>query len=393
MHTNFGGKLSLLRSVYISPLTMFVWLFVTGNAHAVHIQKVHFIQAEGNVEFRIEHANKPLAVHWYAVRKSINEDNFESITSSDTLQSVGATAVFALKKHQAEITYYRIVAADGDGCDSIDVQVCKTGVLQKYVYENNPATNKPLPVWIVLPRTFSPNSKFLMAMTGHHRNAEGFARYWTDFANDQDYVIAVPEFNYDDWPLSGYNLGNIFTTQDGSGELNEVDKWSFKIVARIHTELSTFCGLIDSTYQMWGFSGGGQFVHRLAMFIPDPLIVRYIVCSPGWYTLPDLQIPFPYGLKNRQLHYTEADIKAFTELPAILMCGTEDVERDKDFNTEIKADTQGANRFARAQFFYDYLKKVNPGTTWEFVEVPDIAHEASKMAKASGKYIIDHPLK
>ncbi len=374
-------------------LTLLVCFIAVGNLYAVQIQKVHFIQAEGNIEFRIEHATNPQTVHWYAVRHSIDEENFQSISSSDTIQALGASVSFTLKTRRKEITYYKIVAFDGGEADSLGIQVCKTGVVQKYVYENNPVTNKPLPVWIVLPRTFSSDSKFLMAMTGHHRNAVGYAKYWSDFANSQNYIIAVPEFNPDDWPTSAYNLGNMFTGKEGAGSLNDTSKWSFRIAAEIHTEIALKCGLTDSTYQIWGFSGGGQFVHRLAMFLPDPFITRYFACDAGWYTCPELQRAYPYELKHRSLHYTEANIKAYTELPVVLLCGMSDVERDKELKIDIKADMEGDNRLSRSEFFYKYIKKLNPNTTWEYITVPDIAHEARKMAKFSGDYIARHPLK
>ena len=148
------------------------------------------------------------------------------------------------------------------------------------------------------------------------------------------------------------------------------------------------CSLIDSTYELWGHSAGGQFVHRLAFFLPDSLITRYIAGNSGWYSCPDSTVAFPWGTINSQLNITRDDMIAITNRNLIVMRGTADTVRDGVLNTDPNSDAQGLNRYARAGYFYNKGVSVNASLNWKLVDVSGVGHDDAAMALAAGSYIV-----
>lgn len=101
------------------------------------------------------------------------------------------------------------------------------------------------------------------------------------------------------------------------------------------------------SFNLFGFSGGGQFVHRLAM--ARPARVRALAtASAGWYTFPGGEAPFPRGLGGGTPH--GADDAAFLKLPTLVIVGSKDRERDPSLRQGRKIDAQqGADRVERAR--------------------------------------------
>ena len=57
--------------------------------------------------------------------------------------------------------------------------------------------------------------------------------------------------------------------------------------------------VVAQRYHIYGRSAGGQFVHRLALFVPEARCEAAITANAGWYTVPTFAGDgFPYGLKG-----------------------------------------------------------------------------------------------
>ena len=69
------------------------------------------------------------------------------------------------------------------------------------------------------------------------------------------------------------------------------------------------------------------------------------------------------------------------------MRGTADVERTESLRQTPEADAQGKNRFERAAFMFNKVKALNPKTTWQMFEVPNVAHDQKGMALAAQKFL------
>jgi hypothetical protein len=371
--------------------TLLFVLVLPGFLNAVTIQKVSKIQAAGYVTFKANKSVPANTITWKATRYYMDESTNAVTYGTDTATAVGDLVQFNLQKTSGQYSFYKIFAYENGVADSITVQVFTAGVVQKYLYANATYSQYYIPVWIVLPTGYSSSSKFIMAMCGINRDASGIASYWVSFANTNNYVIVAPEFNSTNWSSDAYILGNMFTGSDGTGTLNAKTRWSFNIVEQMHKELYVNCGLSDSTYEMWGHSAGAQFVHRLAFFLPDNLITRYIAGNAGWYTCPDLTVTFPWGAYNTQLNLAQSDLVTYTNRKLVIMRGTADTVRDAALNTDAQSDAQGLNRYTRAAYFYNSGKTVNSSLSWKMVDVQGVGHDDQKMAVAGGKYILANP--
>ncbi|MCU0239837.1 MAG: hypothetical protein MUC29_10370 [Pyrinomonadaceae bacterium] len=140
-------------------------------------------------------------------------------------------------------------------------------------------------------------------------------------------------------------------------------------------------------YNLFGHSAGGQFVHRFMLYLPKNNVRLAIAANPGFYTLPDLEQTFPYGLKKSPITITKKDLLKWTEKKLILMRGTADVKRTESLRQTPEADAQGQNRFERAGFMFNQIKKLNPKTKWTMIDVPDVAHDQKGMAIAAQKVL------
>ncbi len=101
---------------------------------------------------------------------------------------------------------------------------------------------------------------------------------------------------------------------------------------------------------MFGYSGGGQFVHRYAMAYPRQ-VKRMAVAAAGWFTFPDVGITFPHGLKPTvKLPDLKFDAARFLKIPALVLVGEDDTLRDRALNQRDRIDQrQGHHRLERAQ--------------------------------------------
>jgi hypothetical protein len=379
------------KTVSLEILVLLFCLFPFGTMSAVSIMKIAVIQPAGSLTVNAVKSFPSDIINWKVTRYLVDETSNAYSYPTDTVFLVGDSAQLTLQKTSGQYTFYKIFAYEGLQVDSITTQTLIAGVVQKYLYTNLNLSLYPIPVWIVLPNKYSSASKFVVAMCGINRDASNVATYWVPFANSNNYVVAAPEFGSKNWSSDAYILGNMFTGSSGTGNLNPMSKWTFNIVEQIHRELYAKCQLIDSTYILWGHSAGGQFVHRLAFFLPDNLISTYIAGNAGWYTCPDLNVIFPWGAQNSQLNLNYTDLVVFTKRNLVVMRGTADTLRDGSLNTDPLSDAQGLNRYARAGYFYNKGMGINSNLTWKLVDVPNIGHEDQKMAIAGGNYILATP--
>lgn len=100
---------------------------------------------------------------------------------------------------------------------------------------------------------------------------------------------------------------------------------------------------------LFGFSGGAQFAHRFALVHPDR-VRRLGVAAAGWYTLPDPQRAYPYGIRPlEEPGRASFRLAEFLRLRKLVLVGSEDRARDRALRTGRRVDReQGRNRLERA---------------------------------------------
>lgn len=240
----------------------------------------------------------------------------------------------------------------------------------------------PVRVWLVAPPAPETADRITIVMPGTMRNAEDYTRNWRAFADRS--LVLVPEFTRTDWPGSRrYALGNVVAHHRGTRTLNPPRSWAFSVIEAIHERVRRRFGVEDERFDLWGHSAGAQFVHRMALLRPRAAVRSHVAAGAGWYTAPDLATPFPYGLGDPLLGFTDADLAAYTSRPLTFMRGTDDTERDGHLRTSPEAERQGPHRFARAAFMLRKGFEANPACGWRLVDVAGAGHEPSKMAAAA----------
>ncbi len=180
----------------------------------------------------------------------------------------------------------------------------------------------------------------LVAVHGISHRAKEQLRAFADFAGRKNFVLVAPLFGRKHFPAY-QRLG----VSD-----KPVPCYPDLALNRLLEELGGRTGADTGKVYLFGYSAGGQFVHRYAMAYPEK--VRAVAMgSAGWYTFPDPQAPFPRGLRLRPgSRLPELDPSRFLKIPMAVFVGERDVESDATFKRSPRLDLQqGSTRVERAR--------------------------------------------
>jgi len=250
---------------------------------------------------------------------------------------------------------------------------------KSYVFES--PGNSSIKVFYAAPPAVNSKTSVVLVMAGRQRNADEYLDSWVEWGAKNNYLVLSPQFDEANWPEPlGYNFGNIASGKEAKNTPNPRAKWSFTVVEQLFENAKQKFSVKADKYVLFGHSAGGQFVHRFMLFMPDNKVSLAIAANPGFYTVPDTGIDFPYGLKNMPVSVSQKDVKRWTGGQLILMRGTADVQRTENLRQTPEADAQGKNRFERAGFMFVQVKKTDPSSKWLLFDVPGIAHDQKGMA-------------
>ncbi len=246
----------------------------------------------------------------------------------------------------------------------------------------------PLPVWYQLPDTVTPATPVVVVMHGVGRDADRYRDEWADLAQDNGFIVIVPEYSKADFPDSrGYNTG-YFVKKDGTPRPRNL--WSYAAIEPLFDEARERFGTSVPRYTLYGHSAGAQFVHRFVMLMPEARIEQAIAANAGWYMMPDPATAFPYGIKGAPIG--PETLKAALAKPMTLMLGTADNDpAATNFRTTPEANQQGPHRYARGLAFYAAGRKAaaQSGASfgWRMEPVPGVGHSNGLMAQAAARLI------
>lgn len=341
------------------------------------------MRIEGNYSFMANSSKEKGTIKWFLDRTTIEEGGGEPGRINGIASATGVNAAFNLDKIPGKETIYHIRASDNGFTDSFSVQVFQSNTRSSLMYRS--AGNPDIQLFLAVPSILNDSTRMIFIMHGMTRTAENYFNIWSEWATENNYIAVVPYFDKENWPGSiSYNQGNIFRDDEAIDGLNPESKWSFKIVDNIAESIKSDFALSDKPFDMWGHSAGGQFIQRFVLFQPNANLRFSLAANPGWYMLPDLTVLYPYGLSNTHLSFTRQDIIDYTSKHLILMRGTLDVERTSNVRQTPEADSQGSNRFERAEYFFQKgLKISNSNFNWKLIDVPDVGHSSTGMALAA----------
>ncbi|MEW6710837.1 MAG: hypothetical protein AB1403_13510 [Candidatus Riflebacteria bacterium] len=262
-------------------------------------------------------------------------------------------------------------AADNSGCEMMPLP---------------PELGKGLfPLHYSLPEKLASDSPVLFVCHGVKRNPEKYLKEWRKYAAELGAVLVAPGFLPEEFPKGrDYNQGRVVAPDKKT--LNPSTTWTFNVIELAFSHIKAKFGLNAEKYMIFGHSAGGQFVHRLMIFLPRCSAGLAIAANPGSLTFLSSSDRYPYGMPA--LPDAESQIRVAMQRPLVLLLGKEDTDPNHKYleNSRL-AKKQGAFRLERGRNFFadaqNFALQHKMDIKWQKHEVDGVAHSNRGMAKAA----------
>ena len=272
----------------------------------------------------------------------------------------------------------------------VGAQPVPVGESISYMPEQEGATHDPLRLFYYRPLHWREDRPVFIAFHGFGRKADRFCEALRSLAEEKNALVVCPEFSEKKFPgCCRYQEGNM-TDKDGvGGAILPKEEWTFSVADRMIEEVRNRTQTKGKLI-LFGHSAGGQFLHRRSLFGGEEQADVAAIANAGWFTMPDREFPFPYGIQNVDISDEEL-ARAFAK-PVILFTGSEDVERNPPFRDTPEADAQGMNRRERNIRYFNACKKkadaLGVPFRWKLETVEGVGHDGAEMARGALAYIL-----
>ena len=228
--------------------------------------------------------------------------------------------------------------------------------------------------YLYVPEKGGENARVFVSVHGISRNAEEHAGRFAKHAERHGVVMIAPLFPQNRFP-DFQRLG-----RGGKGPRPDL------MLRKIIDEVIKMTGAQENALFLFGYSGGGQFVHRYAMAYPSH-VSRIAIGASGWYTFPDATQRFPRGIghdpKIPDIHFR---LMEFLSVPACVLVGRRDDVPDDDMNQSKKLNRQqGLSRLERGQRWVETMRiaarALGLKTRYVFRVLPDSGHMFTQCMK------------
>ena len=267
------------------------------------------------------------------------------------------------------------------------ITLSQDGIMHHFIFNGYESLkDKPVTVFYQIPKNGNMKTMpVLFIFPGESRDADTHLQLFSSWANSKGVMLFALQYSTDLYPTTTeYILGGMNTRQSSNGLLPR-EQWNFNFVESLFGEIVRFTQGSQATYDMWGHSAGAQFVHRYVTFMPDAHIGKAVACNSGWYTMPDLSVEFPYGLRKVSSADGELQKKALSRKLYVYVGGADTSTAGLNDNEGSMA--QGKNRNERGRYYYQQsqqlAKQLGYSFGWSFAEVPGVGHDPSGMAQGS----------
>lgn len=241
-----------------------------------------------------------------------------------------------------------------------------------------PLSHKPVTVHFYIPKGDVSHMPVLFVLPGVNRNADEYLDAWKEGADKKGVMVFSLEFPKSTYSSEEYIEGGMFAGDQQKPEA----EWTFSLLEPLFGYIKKELNSSQTTFDLWGHSAGAQFVHRYLLFKPAAPIGKAVSANAGWYTVPDLTVAYPYGLKNSTAG--SASLKQAFGKRLIIQLGTADTDpNDSNLNHSPGAELQGPHRYARGLYFWDRSMRSSQTHgvfNWMKQEVPGVAHSYTRMA-------------
>lgn len=245
-----------------------------------------------------------------------------------------------------------------------------------------PNGTEPITVFTYKPPTYR-NGPLLVVFHGVGRNAEEYRNFAITMAERFGAIVIAPLFDTERFPSVRYQRGGLL---GADGKAKPAADWTYAIVPGIVRHVRGLEEKPALPYYYIGHSAGGQFLIRLAAFLPAEA-VRIVAANPGSLLFPSRDQNFGYGFGGLPAELSSDDVlRRFLAAPVTLYLGTDDIYPKPSFDDSPAGMKQGAHRLERGRNCFEYAQKLARERGWAFhwrkVETPGIGHDAAAMFAA-----------
>ncbi len=211
----------------------------------------------------------------------------------------------------------------------------------------------------------------IFSFHGSSRNADDYRDYWISMSDSNKFMVFAPRFSDKNFPGGDvYNLGNVFDDGDNptENEFNEFSEWTFSVIDDIFDFIVNQVSGSQERYNAWGHSGGAQFLQRFAFFVPNSKLNIGVCSNAGWYTVPESNIDFPYGIglpfTSNEINLPDfilqnypsyqISLNKFFQKELVIHLGTDDNDSNSPGlrHNNVVDSQQGNNRYDRGNYFF-----------------------------------------
>lgn len=206
-----------------------------------------------------------------------------------------------------------------------------------------------LDYFLFCPERLKADAPIMLSIHGYTRNAAEHAFRLAPLADAYGVILVVPHLTrkrYRRFHLLQPDTEGVFPEDALEAVLGDVKR-------RL--------GVAAGELLLFGYSGGGQFAHRYMMTCAGR-VAKAALFAPGWYTWPDENLPYPFGLGDSETacgrqfsleNLGKSDIHVFV--------GEADIQRNGSLNTNPEIDrVQGTTRLERAKRWVSAINQDRP---------------------------------
>lgn len=282
------------------------------------------------------------------------------------------------------------------GADSKKKSPFKRGAGQFEYTEYAPLSEKPITVFYYIPtRGNIKKMPVLFSMHGAERNGLVQRGAWRNLAEEYGFIVIAPQFTHENgYEENDYQFGGV-SESTREFKIKKREEWTYSIIENLFDYFLECTQSNAKTYDMFGHSAGGQFVHRYLLATPEARVRRAVAANSGNYTYPDEAGLFsdddvaaevqtwPYTVKDTPFA-ADSCLQAFFNRDLVILIGSQDIapqQEDKPANNPMRV--QGKSRYERAYRFFNHSREIarkkNMNFNWRIREVPGAEHSSGQM--------------
>jgi len=241
---------------------------------------------------------------------------------------------------------------------------------------------EPITLFTYKPPTYR-GGPLLIVCHGVGRNAEEYRNFAITMAERFGALVVAPLFDNERFPTARYQRGGLL---GADGRPQPPDAWTYAAIPRLVQLVRDREARPKLPYYLIGHSAGGQFLVRLAAFLPGDA-VRIVAANPGSHLFPIRTQDFGYGFGGLPPELSGDDVlRRYLAAPLTIYLGTDDIYPQPSFDASEAAMRQGAHRLERGRNCFSVAQALARERGWAFnwrkVETAGIGHEAAFMFAA-----------